>query len=92
MTVYSSQRYYVNKIVKNNLELFQNRHLVPRISRQGELCLAPKEKTIMQATTTAVNSMRMSNTAKTVAAYKQIANERMNKCKQFKVYLCLPGV
>ena len=39
---------------------------------------------MMQATTTAVNSTRVSNTAKTVAVCKQIANERMNECKQFK--------
>ena len=87
MTVYSSQRYYVNKIVKNNLELFQNRYLVPRVSRQGELCLAPKEKTIMQATTTAVNSVRMSNIAKTVAAYKKIALQK--KSVSSYIFLCL---
>ena len=45
----------------------------------------------MQATTTAVNSIRMSNTAKTVAVYKQIANERMNECKQFKFTYASPA-
>jgi len=48
-----------------------------------------QRKTTLQATTTAVNSTRMLNTANTVAEYRQWTNERMNKFKQFKILMPL---
>jgi len=85
-TVYSSQRYNFRlKLVLQTSAVSKQMLGSTYLETRWIMLARHQRKTILQATTTAVNSIRMLNTANTVAEYRQWTNERMNKFKQFKM-------